>query len=230
VAKYDGWHGLVVFEEHHPLRFTEEQVGDYLDTAQAWAMTAHQTDPTACYPFFLWNCLWRSGASILHGHAQVTLTQGMHYARVESWRQASHRFRATHGVDYFPELIAAQKRVGLAISTGTATILPSLTPFKERETLIIDSALTSDLKSALYRVLRAFVDDLGVRSFNVGIYQPPLADTPEPWKGFPWIARILDRGSPYSKTVDIGAMEIFGQSVVTTDPYRVAEVLGGGIE
>ena len=44
--------------------------------------------PQARYPFFLWNCLWRSGASILHGHAQMTLTREMHYARVESWRQA----------------------------------------------------------------------------------------------------------------------------------------------
>jgi hypothetical protein len=34
IAKYDGWHAVVVFDEHHPLRFTAEQVADYVDTAQ----------------------------------------------------------------------------------------------------------------------------------------------------------------------------------------------------
>ena len=88
IAKYDGWHGVVVFENHHPLRFTEEEVADYIDTAQDWARRAHEADPEACYPFFLWNCLWRSGASILHGHAQMTLTRGMHYVKIEALRQA----------------------------------------------------------------------------------------------------------------------------------------------
>jgi galactose-1-phosphate uridylyltransferase len=131
VAKYDGWHAVVVFDEHNPLRFTPEQVADYLDTAQAWARRAHEADAEACYPFFLWNCLWRSGASILHGHAQMALTRGMHYAQVEGWRQAAARYRDACGADYFGDLVSVYRSLGLVIDHGGSTILPSLTPFKE---------------------------------------------------------------------------------------------------
>lgn len=225
VAKYDGWHAVIVFDEHHPLRFTADQVADYVETAQEWAQRVQRADPQACYPFFLWNCLWRSGASILHGHAQMVLTRGMHYARVESWRQAAHRYQETHGTNYFADLLAAHRALGLAVDHGTAVILPSLTPFKEKETHIIAPHLDDDCKSALYRVLSTFVEKLGVQSFNLALYQPPLSDTPEDWEGFPFIFRILDRGSLNSNTSDVGAMEFFAQSVVATDPFRVADAL-----
>ena len=228
VAKCDGWHAVIVFDEHHPLHFTADQVADYLDTGQQWAQMVHQLDPEACYPFFLWNCLWRSGASIVHGHAQMVLTKGMHYARVEQWRQAAIRYRQAHGANYFTDLVAVHRGLGLAVDHGTATILASLTPFKEKETHVIAPCLNDDLKSALYRVLNTFVERLKVQSYNVALYQPPLTHTAEDWDGFPFVVRVLERGDLHSPTSDIGAMEFFGQSVVVTDPFRVADALYDG--
>jgi hypothetical protein len=225
IAKYDGWHAVVIFDEHHPLRFTAERVADYLDTAQEWARSAHKADPEARYPFFLWNCLWRSGASILHGHAQIVLTRGMHYAKVEGWRQAALRYQAACGANYFDDLAAVHRALGLAVDQGRATILPSLTPFKEKETHIVAPSLDGDLKAAVYHLLGTFVDRLGVQSFNLGLYLPPLANTPESWDGFPLVARLVDRGRLEGKTSDVGAMEFFAQSVVATDPFRVADAL-----
>jgi hypothetical protein len=188
---------------------------------------AHQADPQACYPLFLWNCLWRSGASILHGHAQMVLTRGMHYARVESWRRAARHYRAMHGSDYFADLAAVYRALGLAVTPEPATILyPSLTPFKEKEIHIIARHIDDGLKAALYRVLSTFVEQLGVQSFNLVIYYPPLAATGEDWSGFPLVVRIVDRGNLQAKTSDVGAMEIFAQSVVSTDPFVVARALG----
>jgi hypothetical protein len=228
IAKCDGWHAVIILDQHHPLRLSAERVADCIETGQEWAHAARQLDPQACYPFFIWNCLWRSGASILHSHAQMTLTRGMHYAKVEGWRQAAQRYEAERGANYFDDLIAICRALGLVATHGTATILPSLTPFKEKETLIIGPRLDTDLKAALYRVLRVFVGQLGVQSFNIALYQAPLAGTPEDWNGFPYIFRILDRGDLQSKTSDVGAMELFGQSVIATDPFRVAEALQGG--
>jgi galactose-1-phosphate uridylyltransferase len=230
VAKYDGWHGVIVFDEHHPLRFTAEEVADYVDTAQQWAQRAHQADPTAQYPFFLWNCLWRSGASILHGHAQMVLTSGMHYAKVEGWRQAAVRYREAFGANYFADLITVHRTLGLTVDHGAAAVLPSLTPFKEKETLIIAECLDDDLKSALYRVLRIYVERLGVQSFNLVLYQPPFSSPARDWDGFPFIFRILDRGNLNSNTSDVGAMEFFAQSVVATDPFRLIEALQTGFQ
>jgi hypothetical protein len=228
VAKFDGWHAVIVYDEHHPLQFSVDQVVDYLDTAQKWAQAAQTLDPEACYPFFLWNCLWRSGASILHGHAQMMLTKELHYGKVEHWRQAAIRYRAAHNADYFADLVNIHRALGLSVDHGAATILPSLTPLKEKETLIIGPHLDRDLKSALYRVLRTFVDQLEVQSFNVALYQPPLSHTPEDWDGFPFIFRILDRGCLRSRTSDVGAMEFFAQSVVASDPFRLADALRSG--
>ncbi len=225
VAKYDGWHSVIVFDEHHPLRFSQAQVADYVETAQAWAHEAHRLDPEARYPFFLWNCLWRSGASILHGHAQMALTRGLHYATVEAWRRSSVAYRAAHGASYFDDLVAVHRSLGLAVAHGSAWILPSLTPFKEKETLVLGSRLDSDLKAALYRVLRCLVDRLGVQSFNLGLYQPPLAPVAEDWEGFPFVFRIVDRGSLHGTTSDVGSMEIFAQSIISTDPFLVASAL-----
>lgn len=229
VAKYDGWHGVIVFDEHNPLHFSAQQVADYVDTAQQWAWTAHGADPEALYPFFLWNCLWRSGASILHGHAQMTLTRGKHYARVESWRQAALRYWTAHGANYFDDLLAVYRSLGLALELGTATIFPSLTPVKEKETHIVSPSVDADLKSAIFLVLSTFVERLGTQSFNLALYQPPLTPTREDWSGFPAVVRIVDRGSLDNKTADLGAMELFGQSVVATDPFRVADALGAAI-
>ena len=225
IAKIDGWHGVIVFDEHHPLRFTASRVADYVDTAQEWARAAHRADPAACYPFFLWNCLWRSGASIIHGHAQMAVTGITHYARVESWRRAAWQYLRTHGSDYFSDLIAVHRALGLSVVHGSATILPSLTPAKERETLILAQELDSDLKSAVYHVLRTFIDQLQVQSFTLVLYQPPLSGTDEDWSGFPHIVRIVDRGSVQSITSDVGAMELFAQSIVTADPYHLTAAL-----
>jgi galactose-1-phosphate uridylyltransferase len=225
VAKYDGWHGVIIFDEHHPLRFTAEQVADYVQIAQRWAQTAHEADGRSCYPFFLWNCLWKAGASILHGHAQMVLTRDMHYARVERWRRVALEYQEAHGGNYFSDLISVHQALGLAIIRGAVTILASLTPYKEKETLIISQELDGEFISALYHVLDTFCQQLGVHSFNLAVYQPPLAATPESWDHFPVIARIVDRGDLYSRTTDIAAMEIFGQSVVATDPFRLVAAL-----
>jgi hypothetical protein len=224
-AKSEGWHGVVIFDEHDPLRFSAEQVADYLDTAQAWFARAHRADPSACYPFFLWNCLWRSGASVIHGHGQVLLTRQMHLGRVENWRRAASHYRQAWRSNYFQDLVGVHHSLGLAIPHGTATILASLTPTKEKEIQVLASRLDADAKAAVYRVLRTLIAKLGVQSFNLALYQPPLAPVAEDWDAFPYVFRVLDRGPLQSRASDLGALEIFGQSVVTSDPYRMAAAL-----
>ena len=233
VAKYDGLHGVVVFDEHNPLVFSSGEVSDYLDTALAWARKAHDVDREARYFFFLWNCLWKSGASILHGHAQMTLSRDLHYAKVEHLRRSALRYRETHGVNYFDDLYAAHKALGLTLESGNTRILAYLTPIKEKEVLLISGELDQDLKDSIYKVLRSFVERLGVQSFNLALYHKPfdsaqdrpITDVEEDWSGFPVVVRIVDRGDPNNKTADIGAMELYAASVIASDPFRVAEAL-----
>ena len=225
VAKYDGFHGLVIFDEHNPLHFTADGVADYVQTALDWGRQAHNADSAARYFFFLWNGLWRAGASIVHGHAQMTLGRSMHYARVEALRRAALLYRLAHGVSYFEDLVAVHRSLGLATTSGETEILAHLTPVKEKEVLLIGQRVDRDLTDALYRVLDTFVNRLGVRSFNVALYLRPIDAVQEDWTGFPPLIRIVDRGDLASRTSDIGAMELYASSVISSDPFRVIEAL-----
>lgn len=226
VAKYDGFHGLIIFDEHHPLRFDREGIADHLETGRRWAEQARRADPAAVYYFLMWNCLWRSGASILHGHAQMTAGREMHYGRVEALRQLAQRYREQYGADYFADLVRVHRALGLSHSFGSVDTLAYLTPIKEKEVMLIGPGVNADFVDALYAVLSSYVEQLGVRSFNVVLYMPPLAPVEEDWSAFPGVvARIVDRGDPGNRTADIGAMELYASSVVSSDPYRVIEVL-----
>jgi hypothetical protein len=74
-------------------------------------------------------------------------------------------------------------------------------------------------------LLQGYVEDLGVRAFNVAFYMPPLGPTREDWADFPTVVYIVDRGDPSNRTSDMGAMELYAASVVASDPFRVAEAL-----
>lgn len=233
VAKYDGWHGVIVFDEHDPLAFDEAAVVDYLDVAGRWWGAARAADPAATYPFFMWNCLWKAGASIQHGHAQLSLTSGMHYAKVEHLRRSAAAYRAASGHDYFADLFAAHRDLGLAAERDGVRLISNLVPIKEKELVILADRCDATLARATYRALRCLTDELGVTSFNLVIYLPPLgptADSPD-WRDFPVVVRMVDRGDPISRTADFGAMELYAASVVSSDPFKVAQtVFDGGTD
>lgn len=225
VAKFDAAHSLVVFRDPDPLAFTEASIEGHLDLARRWLETTHREDPEARYPYVLWNCLWRSGGSIVHGHLQVALARGRHYARVDRLRSDAATYASSTGSRYFEDLLRVHQSLGLITSAGGVPVLAHLTPLKEREVLVLGSGLDSKLAHALFTVLAAFRDQLGVHSFNVGIAMPPLAPATESWAGFPVVARIVDRGPLASRTSDFGGMELYAASVIASDPFDVARTL-----
>jgi len=225
IAKYDAFHGVVIFDHHNPLQFSREAIVDYLDVGLRWGHEALEADPAARYYFFMWNCLWKSGASILHGHAQVACTHGMHYARVEHLRRAALSYRLGCGRNYFDDLWALHAALGLTVEGDGVRALASLTPIKEKEVWLFADAVGPELGDGLYRVLDCYTHQLGVSSFNVVLYLPPLAPVEEDWSGFPVIARVVDRGALLNKTADIGAMELYASSVVSSDPFKLMDYL-----
>jgi hypothetical protein len=44
-------------------------------------------------------------------------------------------------------------------------------------------------------------------------------------KGFLYVVRMVESGSIFKPTCDIGAMELHGSSVIATDPYVVIAAL-----
>lgn len=225
VAKFDGFHGLVVFNEKHPLHFTREMLHDYVDTAGRWGDLAHASDPEAKYYMFLWNCLWRAGASLLHGHAQMIMGRGMHYAAVEYLRQRAAVYQAHNRFNYFNDLYLAHQSLGCAFEKEGTKVIANLAPKKENEVMLFAPYVSTSLKDRIFEVLECFRDKLGINSYNLVMYTPPWAETPESWEGFPVVVRIVDRGDPSSRTADFGAMELYAASVVSSDPFVLARQL-----
>ncbi len=225
IAKYDGLHGLVVFGDHNPLLFSRKRVKDYLSVAYQWFYKAHETNKNAIYPLFAWNCLWKAGASIIHGHAQMALTEGQAYSKIEALRHNALKYQEQYRTNYFDDDFAMHEKLGLAFTTGNVRVIVKITPIKDKEVMILSHAFDDELSMVLSDVLNSMKETLGVVSFNVSSVLYPLSKTPEVWEHMPIVTRIVDRGKLTTKTADIGSMELYGQSVIETNPYTVVDKL-----
>lgn len=227
VAKYDGWHGVLVFDEHDPLApMSAEVLAEHFRTARRWAEKGLAAEPEARYYFLLWNALWRAGGSIVHGHMQMTLTKGMHYPKVEALRRQALHYGTQHGADYFDELWSVHEALGLGTTVGGARILAYLAPVKEHETIVLGrpGGDETTLAAGIAHTLATLRRD-GVTAHNLALYLPPLSADGSDWSRFPPLARLVARGDAGDRTSDIGAMELYAASVVATDPFRIGSAL-----
>ncbi len=223
VAMLDKWHGLVIFEEFHPLEWNLPQVIDYLMTAREWAEAAHQQDEDAIYFLFLWNCLWKAGSSVVHGHSQMSLGREIHYGKIEQLRRDALVYRDRYKrANYFNDLVQVHRALGLtADPADRVKALAYLAPNADKEIMLVTDLYSPELGEAIYKVL-AYYKSLGVMSFNVVIQMPPIAESGEDWSGFPVLARIVDRGDPRVRGNDKGAIDLFAANAAVTDPFKLA--------
>jgi hypothetical protein len=224
-AAADANHAVLVFDRHDPLDFDAELIGDIFVTGRAWAGEARQADPTASNYLLIWNCGWRAGGSIVHGHAQALVGSGPHYARLEQLRHDAERYAG----DLVADLVDLHVDLDLALGLdGGVTVLAHITPIKEREILIVGGRGMDERDpayiDAVAGVLVAYRDVLGVQAFDLALWRPPLGGEPG-WEWLPPIVRIVDRGDPTQHASDIGSMEMYATPVVGTDPYEVASAL-----
>jgi hypothetical protein len=165
----------------------------------------------------MWNCLWRAGASVIHGHTQILLSSEP-YQSVGKWLQIRDSYRQLYGAEYDEDMYRLHRALGLGRSYKPGRILAHLTPVKEKEMVIL-AQTTGDLPPLISRVLSTYYQ-LGVRSFNLAILQPPLGT------GGPIMARVVDRGDLLSRSSDIGGMELYGgMAIVSSDPFLIIKAL-----
>jgi hypothetical protein len=234
-ASYDAHHAVLIFDRHDPLAFDEDLIRDLLEVGRAWAERTHASDPEARAYLLTWNCGWRAGASIVHGHAQALLGRGT-YGGVERLRRDANAYRLGTGRSYLEDLVAVHEDLGLGAwrsPDGTVSVLAWLTPRKEREVLVVGGPAIDELEpafaAAVARTAVAYRDGLGVRSFNLALQRPELGAPTGAIPEIGPVVRLVDRGDPSSPTSDIGAMELYAASVVSSDPFEVAEQLRGAL-
>ena len=226
-AQADAHHAVLVFDEHDPLAFDLDLVRDLFDTGREWAERARAEDPVAAHYLLIWNCLWRAGGSIIHGHAQVLLGRGRAHARLDRFRRDATAYAAATGADLVADLVALHRDLDLAVDTGQGvTMLAHLVPVKEHEILVVGQPGMDEREPAFAatvgQALETLRDRIGVRSFNLALWRSPLDAVDD---RFPPIVRIVDRGNPATRPSDIGAMELYGSPIVGSDPYDLVAAL-----
>jgi hypothetical protein len=216
VAKYDAIHGLIIFNKANPLAFTKEETIDHFNAALSWIAAAQSENPKAKFPVIGWNCLWKAGASLVHGHMQVLVGIEEAYAVQELWRFRSTQYEYQTGKSYWEELFKVHESVGLGKKKKGIKMFASLTPKKEKEVTIISQEADEVLFTTIHKVLESY-KGMGVNSFNVAVMLPPKGK-----KDLDTIVKIVDRGSLESQTTDIGIAELYlQQSVIGSDPVKV---------
>jgi hypothetical protein len=234
-AKYDGRHGVVIFDHHDPLAFDEESVVDMLSVGRKWAERGRAEDAAASSYLLIWNCGPRAGGSIVHGHAQVLLGRGAHYAHVERLRRDATAYAAASGGSYLDDLVSVHRELGLVVAEADGVaVVASIAPVKERELLIIGQPGMDEREpafaEAVARTVVAYRDAADVRAFNLALHRPPLDASiaaSNGWRALPPLVRVVDRGDPSSRSSDIGAMELYAAAVVGGDPYELTHDLRG---
>lgn len=222
IAKYDVWSSLVIFKDHDPLNFSLDEFDDYLKTSFTWFEAVYNHHPQFIFPFFIWNCMPRAGASQIHGHCQMLMSKEP-YGGVETLMKAGHDYKKKVGADYFNDLYQVHHSLGLSHENEDTHFFANITPLKEKEVVIISKNPFKDFQSkkTIFKILRCFIDVMGVFSFNLSISCPSLNKKEK----FPYIIRIVDRGSLLKSTADMGGMELYGSSVVADDPYKIINIL-----
>ncbi len=212
LTKYDSYHGLVIFNEHNPLVITEDRIADYLRTCERWFESVCKESGDELHKFFLWNCLWRSGASIIHGHMQLTASK-TRYGKLEALDRVVSAYNCQYRSDYISDLCKVHESLDLTGTSNNDRILFYLTPVKEKEIVVVSTARRSDaIARTIYKLLR-FYRDMGVMSYNLAIFQT----------GSYHVVRLVDRGDLDDRTSDIGTMELYAASVIASDPFELAQ-------
>ena len=137
IAKYDVYSSLVIFKKHNPLEFSLKEFSDYIETSFKWFELVFKNDEKYCFPFFVWNCLPRAGASLIHGHAQILMTKDRPYARVESLKRACKNYKQQTTNEYFDDIYRIHKSLGLSYESQDVKLFASITPIKEKEITMI---------------------------------------------------------------------------------------------
>jgi UDPglucose--hexose-1-phosphate uridylyltransferase len=207
--------------------YTDEILRDGLDLSVRFFQWVSSRDAASRFPILVWNFLPPSAGSIVHPHIQILL-ESRPAPVIESMARQCARWKGRTGEDYWDRLVHEESRAGqrtIRVEKGLA-VLASFAPRGFREILFIlpGAGSLADLSQeqratfclALVRALKAY-HSLGVGSFNLVTYSPPMGATPPP---FPFHARLISRPFPSGiYTNDTGFFErMYDLWIIDTPP------------
>ncbi len=211
ISKMAPFHSVLYFKKHEFDDLNERDLIYSFDLAHLWFKKIEEKFKTKTN-ILIWNYNYRSGASIYHTHFQL-LSFYHTPMKFEFLEKKLEEYQKNFRKDYFEDLFKALKFLGLAKKENKLKIFLNLTPVKEKEINFLGEFKGENVLCFwnYLKKLRSF----GFENFNF-LY---LANS-EKIKN---IAFLVDRGESYKIVSDFGSLEVFMNSVVSYDPFELAE-------
>ncbi|MGC8981611.1 MAG: hypothetical protein ACP5JU_01535 [Minisyncoccia bacterium] len=197
-------HSLIIFKKHK--NFGLKDLEETLSLSFLWFKK------NIGNKILIWNNLWRAGASIPHPHFQIfsldTIPEKLKFIKLRL-----DLYKNLYKSDYFDDLFRLHKKLGLAKEKNGLRIIIDLAPFKENEIIILPKDWDKNIKEVskllfLYKKIS--------ESFNLFLFYDG---------NFKKIGFLVDRGSLKELNSDIGSLEIYSFSIVSSDPFELAKRL-----
>jgi hypothetical protein len=227
LLKADVYHGLLIPSGSGVTHFNNDVLTDYLRTSWRWIRTAHDYDKAAVYPLIVWNA--RVSDALGQGYPLepigLFLGKGKHYAAIERDRQAASLYR--DGVyDYYHDLFLIHEALGLGYSSCDTKTFVDLTPSHSgSEVVVLSQNISDSVFDEVYHAFCMFRDQFTSAEFHFAMTSPPLGSSDENWLGFPSVCRFVVPDGIIASRFGFNGMDLFGQSVITRDPFVVARAL-----
>jgi diadenosine tetraphosphate (Ap4A) HIT family hydrolase len=212
---------------HNLLRLTQQEFVSLFATAEKYISAARKSRPAAGYWMIFINGGRKSAGSVPHAHLQVVGREDRHFAYPET-------VAARCPEDYWRGLRIVHEDLNLLVRQDRSIALANVVPMKERDITVFSPSILEGAQF-VYDVLQALIRR-GTNSWSLAAILSPgyvtnqnLYDRFSSWPPVLW--RLLDRGDLRTSHGDFGCMELWGSSVVATDPFVVTgwlkEAAGG---
>lgn len=112
--KIEKYHGMILFKQHDPINFSQEQFIDAMDLAITWFDTTYKLVPNDNYRFMYWDILPKASASQLHPHIHLAVGDYAYYAKWNVLYKAGLQFAKETAKNYWTTLLEVHNSLGLA--------------------------------------------------------------------------------------------------------------------
>ncbi|ELU11614.1 hypothetical protein CAPTEDRAFT_227485 [Capitella teleta] len=231
VFKLASWHSMVVLKDHDPFHWSVDAFGDALELSLAWFNSVHERDADFRFPVLYWDLLPKAGASIVHPHLHPIISRFGYHGNLGKWVENAVRYDGPrvdsfcNGCEklgaYFGSLVKIHEALGLLLKHGAespAWGLPSITPIRDNEVLVMAEELNSSFIKLLFSVIQAY-RARGLYAFSMAVVFPDM--DPDNDVTPPIFARIVSRGNYQELRSDVTSLELFAASNVNIDPYAI---------
>lgn len=203
LAKSSKNHSLIIFKKHS---LDEKDINNALLLAQNWFNYFKEKNR-----LIIWNYGFRSGASIWHPHLQIFALEELPL-KIKNFFDNLTKYQKQYQRNYFEDLFLIANKLKLAKKMKNLNIVINLTPFKDDELMFWHQNLglsLKDLSNLIYRYYQLF------ENFNLFLFQDQKL----------FIGFLVNRGESSKINSDVGALEIYGFSVVGSNPFDLIRKL-----